>query len=120
MAEEPKPFLVTVDPPSTAKVQLLPCNIDYDGKARVEEYFIEEPVEGQTYIRSHFRGRELLGSTISLPEGYKGIIGTKDSPTTIHVEKEFKEITSWNRETKPSTRDPINSWMQWTKISEAV
>ena len=47
-------------------MHLLPCDIDYNGTAPVNSFFQvkREEVRGQKIMKSHFRGRELIGEWI--------------------------------------------------------
>mmetsp|Transcript_55111 Transcript_55111/g.83395 ORF Transcript_55111/g.83395 Transcript_55111/m.83395 type:complete len:124 (-) Transcript_55111:9-380(-) len=106
---------------TSASLHLLPCEIVHNGEAPVAEYFVQETInEGQvTSLRTHFRGRELLGSKVKLPECTKGFCGTKTGDTIV-LTKSFEEFTYWNREVNPSTRDPINNWILWPEIANAI
>ena len=101
-----------------AKMHVLPCKIEYDGEAPVDEYFVQETVD-ENIIRTSFRGRELFGSSVPLPSGYVGYIGQKTADN-IELTKSFQDFTVWNREVKPSQRDPVHKWMQWPELAAAV
>ena len=51
-------------------VHHLPCEIQYNGSAPVEDYFVVKDAENMK--ESMFRGRLLQGETISLPKGVHG------------------------------------------------
>ncbi|WBW74437.1 ribonuclease H2 complex subunit Rnh203 [Schizosaccharomyces osmophilus] len=57
------------------KVSLMPCFIDFDGPASVSEFFhdkISKKDGSRNTDLAYFRGRELNGRTLELPEGYMG------------------------------------------------
>lgn len=101
-----------------AVVHLLPCNIEYEGMAPVKEYFVIEEENTDAKI-AHFRGRELRGKTIKLPNDFIGYVGQKDGEK-IKITKQFDELTYWNREVKPSDRDSVQSWFSWPEIADTV
>lgn len=56
---------------SNAKVEHIPCEIQFNGSAPVSSYFV---VNDDNKIKeAMFRGRLLKGERVSLPEGINGI-----------------------------------------------
>ena len=120
MAAPPRTKFIGTSSRPCESLHLLPCAIEYEGPAPVKDYFVSEPSSQNPAVQKlHFRGRELLGSQIELPEGFTGVIGTQ-SGNTIQLSHNFNTFTSWNREVTPSHRDPTSRWMQWTQIASAV
>ena len=68
--------------PAEVKVQLMPFDMDYDGKANIKDYF-ETTIRGDldqektqtdmknSHLNASFRGRLLNGRNIELPEDYQ-------------------------------------------------
>lgn len=98
---------------------------------------ILEDVEKE-YLVSSFRGHELCGQQLSLPEGYQGLV-VRDLKPEEHIEsagqdqedqldgimdwkvrKHFKKLTYWNQELVPSETDRIHKWFEWTHLSSTV
>lgn len=61
------------------QLHLLPCRIEHDGPAKVSTYFLVEESENrenatETALEVGFRGRQLKGREISLPDNYIGAL----------------------------------------------
>jgi hypothetical protein len=61
-----------------SKVHSLPCHIQYDGKAKVDAYFIVQPhsVPGDSTpaYTATFRGYPLYAKDVTLPSTYTGTL----------------------------------------------
>ena len=111
-----------------SNIHLLPCKIQHNGEAKVDEYFqssIKGTSEGK--LRVSFHGRILQGESIDVPDGYYGYVLTEDrKPVTDEEDRCFKasnkfsKFTYWNLENTPSTNDKIKKAMQWVNISSAI
>ena len=79
--------------PSTSTVSLLPFTLAHDGPARISTFFHPRPYpsaaakdeEGATttppvHRQAAFRGRRIVSSTLSLPEGYRGLVYSTTAP----------------------------------------
>mmetsp|Transcript_9255 Transcript_9255/g.11457 ORF Transcript_9255/g.11457 Transcript_9255/m.11457 type:complete len:90 (-) Transcript_9255:94-363(-) len=44
----------------------------------------------------------------------------KKTADNIELTKSFQDFTVWNREVKPSQRDPVHKWMQWPELAAAI
>ncbi|KAK0637117.1 ribonuclease H2 non-catalytic subunit-domain-containing protein [Bombardia bombarda] len=65
------------DSQTKATPNLLPCRVHHDGPiGSVETYW--EPKQGEDgSSTAFFRGRKLVGKTVKLPEGYRGVVAAK-------------------------------------------
>lgn len=57
---------------SKPKAEWIPAHINYDGPAKVNQYFNSrvKPTGNDNFV-GFFRGHELIGRNLSLPEGYE-------------------------------------------------
>lgn len=113
-------------------VHLMPCKIQYDGEAKIEEYFQSTIIssKGQAdgaHYKATFHGRILQGETIDLPTGYCGYVlkeerkpTTEDEDRIFKASKKFSNLTYWNLEDEPSVNDKIIKALQWIDISSAI
>ena len=116
------------DVPSVDKLHYLPCHIEKDGPANVDQYFSSYMrSEGQPPIyNTSLRGRGLEGKTCSLPEKVRGIIVQEQSVMTedqarigAHVGS-FTQFTRWEWDKKLSDEDPLNKALHWFKLSQII
>ncbi|CAN6639627.1 hypothetical protein TRVA0_017S02256 [Trichomonascus vanleenenianus] len=132
------PRQIKIEVPESTKeteCHVLPCKIHHNGPASVDKYF--DPENGEVY----FRGRRLLSESYALPEGYKGLV-FKEVPNrpsfdqreedeedeeeglvdvqTLKAIEEFKTITVWGHEQKPSNDDPWMSINEWISLSTLI
>lgn len=70
----------------TPKAEWLPAHIDYDGPARVSQYFDTRvrSTDSGDYV-GFFRGRALVGRDLSLPAGYEAALVTTDGGALTRV-----------------------------------
>uniref|UniRef100_M8BB47 Uncharacterized protein n=1 Tax=Aegilops tauschii TaxID=37682 RepID=M8BB47_AEGTA len=65
------------------RVHLLPCGIRHNSAAAVSDYFKPRDtgveVDGVKVEEAFFRGRNLQGATVALPDGYRGELRRSDS-----------------------------------------
>eukprot|EP00058_Branchiostoma_floridae_P025003 XP_002610493.1 hypothetical protein BRAFLDRAFT_117815 [Branchiostoma floridae] len=110
------------------KLHLLPCEIEHTGPAQVAQYFTPSIRDnGHGVLQASFRGRELRGGTVSLPEGYTGLVlkekykaVSDEEARVFHAGQKFQEFTYWNMETPPSRNDALQKAMHWLDISKAI
>lgn len=102
-----------------SEVNLLPCNIKYDGPAPVESYFIQikDPLTNE--LTSNFRGRKLIGKEIELPEDINGYVLESFNKNNINIHSNFKKLTIWEHDIKPDTQIILNS-IDWFDIADIV
>jgi ribonuclease H2 subunit C len=101
-------------------VHLLPCNIDYDGPAPIEGFFIIE--KNAEKLSSNFRGRELIGKEVKLPTNVVGI-NVRSTNTTnknsLQVDGTFDKFFVWQHDVEPDTSN-IQNCFEWFEISQSV
>ncbi|PIK61513.1 putative ribonuclease H2 subunit C-like isoform X2 [Apostichopus japonicus] len=112
---------------SAASVHLLPCTILSNGPAKVDVFFTSNTQEDEVGLVSAFRGRELRGQTVFIPDGYKGIVlqelnrpFTEDQDRNVRISAKFNEFTYWNLQTPPSSQDKVTSALQWANLSSVI
>lgn len=78
-------------------------------------------------LDASFRGLPLKGTSISVPDGFKGLIFTEtnqhqaeDDERNFFLKDNFNKITYWNYDKLPSKNDAIVSALDWIHISQAV
>ncbi|XP_046855059.1 ribonuclease H2 subunit C-like [Xenia sp. Carnegie-2017] len=118
----------TKDATEKPTVHLLPCKIEHNGEAEVDEYFqscIKDDGKGMKKVS--FRGRMLMGEKVAIPDGYSGYLlrenrkpVTDDQDRSFRAIKRFSEFTHWNLEDRPCLNDKIRKAMQWIYISSAI
>ncbi|KAL6502214.1 hypothetical protein OROHE_024807 [Orobanche hederae] len=119
----------------TGKVHQLPCCIKHDGPTSVSHYFKPKPtgieVDGLKVEEAYFRGRNLHGTTIDLPEGYSGFIlgkkipnkqtcTTKMDPDCWETNATFQNVTVWNHDAMPSKDDAFVRAFHWFSAANAL
>ncbi|KAJ2877888.1 hypothetical protein FB639_003584 [Coemansia asiatica] len=78
---------------SCGSLHLLPCAIKYNGPAKTETYFLPIEQPDGTYEAS-FRGRQLFGRKINIPDLYSGHVVMETAiPTNTHDSAFESEIT---------------------------
>ncbi|EPX73101.1 ribonuclease H2 complex subunit [Schizosaccharomyces octosporus yFS286] len=129
-------------------VSLMPCFIDFDGPAPVSEFFhdkISKKDDSTNTDLVYFRGRELNGKTLKLPDGYMGecvhlpLPGSVDQSLTgngqDNIEDEasvseehcqtsstFSQFRIWDRDVSTSIEQ--NQWykgiVEWTQFASKI
>ncbi|KAF7228337.1 ribonuclease H2 subunit C [Nothobranchius furzeri] len=110
-----------------AQVHLMPCEIEYNGPARVSEYFTSTTKDRKQEKTVSFRGRGLKGQEISCPQGYTGLVlkeinkhGSDQEDRTVRVSSVFNKLTYWNLETPPTSDDTVVMAMDWPELADAI
>lgn len=102
----------------------LPCSIDYNGPAPIEDYFriAECSARGEGKYVSHFRGRQLFGERVKLPGDVQGLC-VRSTPSGLlpkwSVKGKFDEIMAWEHDRLPETTS-IKNMAEWMELSDAV
>lgn len=123
----------------TDKVHQLPCCIKYNGQCCVSDYFkpkITGVVVDELELKeASFRGKRLAGTTLPIPENYRGfvlekknskreMVSTKGSEKagldTWNATASFQNITYWNHDTIPSESDTFNCCFHWFAVANAI
>ncbi|PRP82920.1 hypothetical protein PROFUN_06697 [Planoprotostelium fungivorum] len=81
---------------------------DHEGTkdVRVSTYFLQQDVEGKPGIKSAaFRGVELMGRSIAVPDDYQGLVirddtgeETEEKEPIWQIQNRFTSFTEWRRE----------------------
>ncbi|KAI4977906.1 ribonuclease H2 subunit C [Hordeum vulgare subsp. vulgare] len=129
---------VDLSPAATdlGRVHLLPCGIRHNSAAAVSDYFkprdTDVEVDGVKVEEAFFRGRNLQGATVALPDGYRGYVlekkkneekdaqGMDEEASNFVSRAEFQNITYWNHDTMPSAEDPLPRCFHWLAIANAM
>eukprot|EP00118_Oscarella_pearsei_P000269 m.4576 g.4576 ORF g.4576 m.4576 type:complete len:143 (+) comp10970_c0_seq2:692-1120(+) len=115
------------------RLQLLPCSVETDGPAKIEQYFettvrsTQTGSESKQNFTASFRGRPLKGMDVQLPSDYTGVVLEKgEMPLTDEQETRFNAIgwfpkfRQWNLDYPPSSNDTVRKAMTWLSLAEAV
>ena len=73
---------------------------------------------GPEVRRAHFRGRQLLGARLGLPEGYAGFLVAKDGADW--VVGELGEVVHWNHDKAPQANDHLPRACEWLALAPEV
>ncbi|BDA40791.1 probable ribonuclease H2 subunit C at N-terminal half [Coccomyxa sp. Obi] len=110
----------------------LPCSIKYTGVAKVGAYFLPTPtgtsVDGKAVQEAYFRGRQLKGTQLQLPQGYRGQILRRtaeehadgDSTPQWSPDMAFREFVYWKHGLDPICTDSAQRRMAFLKMSEQL
>ncbi|KAJ1892024.1 hypothetical protein LPJ81_005630 [Coemansia sp. IMI 209127] len=126
------------------KLHQLPCFVDYDGPSKTSVYFLPEKQADLTYEAS-FRGRQLCGCKITLPDSYVGHVlvestasdhdGLQDmafesddvaSPTNDEQRElrsvgRFEDLTVWEHDRVPlQDDDEFICSLQWIDVASSI
>ncbi|KAA8535411.1 hypothetical protein F0562_030414 [Nyssa sinensis] len=122
----------------TGQIHQLPCCIKYDGPCSVSHYFKPKStgieVDGLEVEEAYFRGRNLQGTTIPLPEGYSGfVLGKKslgkrkasddmseENSSSWEMNAKFRSVTFWNHDSLPSQDDAFLRSFHWLTVAKAL
>ncbi|OMO65792.1 Ribonuclease H2, subunit C [Corchorus olitorius] len=90
-------------------------------------------IDGLAVEEAHFRGRELQGTTISLPNGYSGFVlgknnsgkrkacdASEGSSNVWQMKAKFDKLTYWNHDSAPSKDDAFLRSFHWFAVAEAL
>lgn len=119
----------------TSGLHLLPCKIDFDGDAKVSNYFVssirqEKKSDSESDLAdktASFRGRPLAGRAVTVPEGYTGLIlkeekrpFMEEDDRTLTISQKFDEYTYWNLDLATSGNDKVIRAMQWIDLANVL
>ncbi|KAK2001654.1 ribonuclease H1/H2 small subunit [Colletotrichum falcatum] len=127
-----------------AVANLLPCRIHHDGPIGDANTFWNPAQTNDGKSLAYFRGRRLHGTTVKLPEQYRGLVmeksdkvktqqledggeeeGTEDALVelgTMEVKAEFDEMVIWGHESSAeAASDPyVRSIEEWLTVAESI
>ncbi|KAK9810264.1 hypothetical protein WJX72_007629 [[Myrmecia] bisecta] len=109
----------------------LPCSLNYTGTAPVSAYFRPTPcgyaVDAADIQEAAFRGRQLKGASLPLPEGYSGQVlqrglenADPDAPQPWIQQLPFAQLTYWNHDKDPSRTDGLKRSFEWLALASKV
>ena len=100
-------------------VNFMPFSISYNGPAPISKYM--QVADNGGKLSSHFRGREIKGEVITLPNSITGALVSKPSvtDTTVHVLGTFQEVKLWEHDIAPNT-SLVNDLFDWSDIAQSV
>ena len=79
-----------------SKAEWIPAHLEFDGPAKVDQYFdtriMEKPNGG---FIGFFRGHEIVGKDLSIPEGYHACVVTTEDKKITPVE-EIGRVRVWD------------------------
>ncbi len=106
----------------SAKINFLPCSIDYDGPAAVSTFFIVK--EKENLLESHFRGRLLVGKEYEVPQhlfAVHAVVSKSDDQktTNLSVVSEVKKLNMWQHNRPPAINE-LDECMDWIDIADEV
>ncbi|GAA5949118.1 hypothetical protein JCM3765_004017 [Sporobolomyces pararoseus] len=123
MPQAPQTILSTSSEPlpSLSSISLLPCSLAFDGPAPISTYFHPRPYlpesssststtpteSEENHRQAAFRGRRLISSFLSLPQGYRGLVfSTKAAVPPRATEDEMEaELESIREEKNRKARE---------------
>lgn len=118
---------LNADTEKPATLHLLPCTIEHTGPAKVDSFFKSSICSNGEGLSATFRGRELRGKLVSIPEGYTGLVlqepnrpFTEDQDRHLKISSKFDSFTYWNLQTPPSDQDKLVRALQWAKLSSVI
>uniref|UniRef100_A0A915PYV2 RNA 3'-terminal phosphate cyclase-like protein n=1 Tax=Setaria digitata TaxID=48799 RepID=A0A915PYV2_9BILA len=104
----------------TNEFHSLPCRIEYDGPAKVSQYFVTETLEDEKIAT--FRGRILNGIEQQFPNGYRLYITTekekKGNSRVFEVSGSATSFMRWEYDRSTSYQSPITRAISYLNIAE--
>ncbi|XP_011626605.1 ribonuclease H2 subunit C [Amborella trichopoda] len=123
-------------PDLSSNVHHLPCCIKHTGPCPVSHYFKPKRtgvvVDDLRVEEAAFRGRKLLGTTLTIPHGYSGYVlemhnGQKEKAPKNEGESNcwkaratFQNFTYWNHDSLPSQDDAFVRCFHWFPVANAL
>ncbi|EJW83237.1 hypothetical protein WUBG_05854 [Wuchereria bancrofti] len=105
----------------TNEFHSLPCRIEYDGPAKVSQYFITERLGDDRKIAT-FRGRILNGVQQKFPDGYRLFVaiekGIKDNSRVFEVSGSAKSFMLWEYDRKVGHQTPLVQAIDYLSTAE--
>lgn len=119
---------------SQRAVHWLPCTVESNGPARVTSYFsstvkrMDTQLDGQEVLEAHFRGRQLKGAFVKLPEGYKllhlskdpGAPGSKQGSGAWQVQQSCQHFMYWKHDEDCTKTDSVRRCLELLPLSYQV
>ncbi|KYR00289.1 hypothetical protein DLAC_03455 [Tieghemostelium lacteum] len=111
-----------IEPIDESTLNLLPCAIGHNGAAKVSNYFQTKENTQENCLVSSFRGHELKGKTLDVPQDYKGYIFRQSDKKQHEWEtlSQFKDFTYWNHDIAPQTSDKQQKALESLSILSVI
>jgi hypothetical protein len=78
------------------KAEWIPAHLSYDGPAKIAEYFDSRITEGEDgSLIGFFRGHELTGKVLEIPEGYHACMVSMEGDRIEQVQ-ELTQVRVWD------------------------
>jgi hypothetical protein len=104
---------------NTVDINIMPFQLTYDGPAPIQQYMKYEKQSNGT-IKSHFRGREIIGKTITLPDHLNGLVVSKSKVTgPVETTAAFQNITIWEHDLEPDI-STVKNLLDWFDVAKSV
>lgn len=109
---------------SSSTVHVLPCSIDYDGVSQVTSYFMVQKDTKDDLLHSKFRGRDLVGKEVVVPETMKVFhsvvpVSKGGNKNSLEIVEEVQRFNIWQHDSPPDMSN-IQECMDWMEIANAV
>uniref|UniRef100_A0A1I7VNB4 Bet_v_1 domain-containing protein n=1 Tax=Loa loa TaxID=7209 RepID=A0A1I7VNB4_LOALO len=105
----------------TNEFHSLPCKIEYDGPAKVSQYFVTEELEDNQKVAT-FRGRILNGVQQQFPDAYRLYIAVekedRDNSRVFEVSGSAASFTRWEYDRSSSYQSPLVRAIGYLNIAE--
>uniref|UniRef100_A0A0R3RUB4 Bet_v_1 domain-containing protein n=1 Tax=Elaeophora elaphi TaxID=1147741 RepID=A0A0R3RUB4_9BILA len=123
--KEPKSIIFENGPTSnddfTNEFHSLPCKIEYDGSAKVSQYFVTEDLGDEKKVTT-FRGRILNGVKQQFPGNYRLYVAVekenKDNNRVFEVSGSATSFMRWEYDHSTSYRSPLVRAIDYVNIAE--
>ncbi|KAK1700178.1 ribonuclease H2 non-catalytic subunit-domain-containing protein [Colletotrichum godetiae] len=125
-----------------ATVNLLPCRIHHNGPVGDANTYWNPTKSEDGKTVAYFRGRKLHGTTVNLPEQYRGVVMERSAKVetqqlegedeevegdlvelgTMEAKAEFDEMVIWGHEARAEeASDPyVRSIEEWLDVAESI
>ena len=116
------------NPVSANNIQYIPCHINYTGETQINDRFIKFTSENlnKGSLGNSLRGFPLDGKTVTLPEGFTGLVvesgktGLTKQKKSARVNSGFKKMRVWNYDKVPGNLDSWQQALNWTKVANVL
>ncbi|KAL1235544.1 Ribonuclease H2 subunit [Trichinella pseudospiralis] len=115
------------DVPSAGQVHSVPARIEYNGPAKISEFFESSRRQAADgHESATLRGRPLQGVEVEVPENYGLYIAEKlveenqnDNACKLVLKKQFKKMNVWSLD-EPAETAKLLQAIAWVDIAESI